>query len=189
MDVDTPGQAAEESQWPSLDQAAPAPTKRAGAEPRSDAERLRLLFDNMLEGFAYCRMIYDEEGRPDDFVYITVNPAFTALTGLTNVMGKKVTDVIPGIRDSNPELFEIYDRVTMTGEPEQFEVEVRQLGIVLNVSVFRPETGHFVAVFENITEHKQLEEELRELNRFLEYRVEERTRDLAEALRLQRDKE
>jgi hypothetical protein len=30
--------------------------------------RYGLFFESALEGFAYCRMLYDEEGRPDDFV-------------------------------------------------------------------------------------------------------------------------
>ena len=153
-------------------------------ESGPSAERLRLLFDNMLEGYAYCRMIFDAQGRPDDFVYIDVNSAFGRLTGLSDVVGKCVTEVIPGIKDSNPELFVTYGRVTRTGASEQFEVTVDQLAIVLNVSVFRPEPDHFVAVFENITDRKRAEEKLEELVRFLEFRVEQRTNDLAEALRL-----
>ncbi len=41
-----------------------------------------------------------------------------------------------------------------------------------------------MAVFQDVTARKRAERELVELNRFLEARVEERTRDLAEALRL-----
>lgn len=154
-----------------------------------DAEgvRLRLLFDYMLEGVAYCRMLFDEHGDPDDFVYLAVNPAFGSLTGLSDVVGKRVTEVIPGIKQTNPELFEAYGHVALTGEARQLEVEVEQLGIVLDVSVFRPEPGHFVAVFENITERKRIERELEELNRFLELRVEERTRDLEEAILLRHE--
>ena len=67
---------------------------------RESAKRYRGLLANMLEGFAYCRMVYDEEGRPDDFVYLAVNPAFSRLTGLTDVEGKRVTEVIPTSRSS-----------------------------------------------------------------------------------------
>ncbi len=148
--------------------------------------RLRLLFDHMLEGYAYCRMLYDADGHPEDFVYVDVNGAFGPLTGLSDVVGKHVTDVIPGIKDTNPELFEVYGRVARTGVPEQFEVEVEQLGIVLKISVFQPEPDYFVAVFDNITDRKRAERELEELNRFLELRVEQRTSDLAEALGLDR---
>lgn len=187
MDGDVPVRESSETQLPSDDQAPGSSAAGAVAKPPLAEDRLRLLFDNMLEGFAYCRMIYDEQERPLDFLYIAVNPAFNSLTGLSDVVGKRVTEVIPGIEDTNPEIFEIYDRVTRTGEPHRFEVEVEQLGIALDVSVFRPEPDHFVAVFQDITDKKRLEDELRELNRFLEYRVEERTRDLAEALRLRLD--
>jgi len=79
---------------------------------------------------------------------------------------------------------EIYGRVVRTGEPERFEANLDQLGVILNISVFRPEPGHFVAVFENITERKRAEQQVEALLRFLEYRVEQRTNDLAEAMRL-----
>jgi len=178
------GRGVDAARPPSDDEAEPAPSSHPESGFGADARRLRLLFDNMLEGYAYCRMIYDAEGRPDDFVYVGVNRAFALLTGLSDVVGKRVTEVIPGIKETNPDLFEVYGRVARTGLPERFEVEVEQLGIVLNISVFRPEPEHFVAVFENITERKRVERELEELNRFLEQRVEERTSDLAEALRL-----
>ena len=56
------------------------------------------LFENMLNGFAYCKMIFDQD-RPQDFIYLAVNSAFESLTGLKNVVGKKVSEVIPGIRE------------------------------------------------------------------------------------------
>jgi PAS domain S-box-containing protein len=121
--------------------------------------RFRSLFENMLSGYAYCKMIY-EAGQPQDFIYLETNSAFATLTGLKDVLGKRVTEVIPGIRESNPELFEIYGRVAMTGEPEKFETYVDALGIWFSVSVYSPEREHFVAVFENITERKRAEEAL-----------------------------
>ncbi len=87
---------------------------------RASDQLYRSLFENMLDGFAYCKMIF-EEGVPKDFIYLTVNKAFEDLTGLKNVTGKKVSEVIPGIRASDAELFEIYGRVALTGKPEQFE--------------------------------------------------------------------
>jgi PAS domain S-box-containing protein len=150
----------------------------------SHIERLQLLFDNMLEGYAYCRMLFGKDGEPEDFIYLEVNPAFGRLTGLSDVVGRRVTEIIPGIRKDNPEVFTVYGRVARIGEPEQFEVALDQLDLVLNISVFRPELDHFVAVFEDVTERKRAEQKLQELIRFLEHRVEERTNDLAEALEL-----
>ena len=151
--------------------------RRAEAALRERDLRYRLLFENMQEGFAYCRMLY-RDGRPDDFVYLAVNPAFEKLTGLKNVVGKKVTEVIPGIRESSPELFEAYGRVVSTGRPEKFDIYLGALDIWFSVAVHSVEQGHFVAVFDNITERKRAEAELAAAHSELEKRVAERTSEL-----------
>jgi PAS domain S-box-containing protein len=128
---------------------------------RESELRYRGLFDHMLEGLAYCRMLF-EDGEPQDFVYIAANEAFETLTGLKDVIGKRVTDVIPGIKESDTELFEIYGSVAMGGEPRRFEMFVEALGMWFDISVYCPEKEYFVAVFDVITERKQAEESLRE---------------------------
>src|SRR5208337_4629568 len=86
-------------------------------------ERCRSLFENMLEGFVFCRMLF-EHGQPRDFVYLSVNRAFENLTGLKDVTGKKVSEAVPGILESDPELFRIFGRVALTGILEKSEVFV-----------------------------------------------------------------
>jgi PAS domain S-box-containing protein len=121
----------------------------------------RSLFENMLNGFAYCRMLFDQD-QPQDFIYLDVNKAFETQTGLKNVVGKRVSEVIPGIRESDPELFEVYGRVARTGQPEFVETYVDALGMWFSISVYSPQTEHFVAVFNVVTERKQAEQRLRE---------------------------
>jgi PAS domain S-box-containing protein len=132
---------------------------------RESEGRYRSLFEHMLDGFAFCRMIY-EEGQPQDFIYLAVNGAFEKLTGLKDVVGKKVSEVIPGIRTANPELFDVYGRVASTGQPEQLEVYLGPLKMWLAISVYSPEKGTFVAVFENITKRKRVEAEIAHLASF-----------------------
>ncbi len=131
--------------------------KRTFVAIRESENRYRSLFDNMLEGFASCRMIRDQAGLPLDFVYLDVNKAFEGLTGLGDVVGKRVSEVIPGIRDSNPDLLERYDRVAQTGQPDCFETFVPPLGIWFSISVYSTEQGCFIAVFDNITARKNAE--------------------------------
>ena len=136
---------------------------RGNISGRAQAEserRYRSLFENMLEGFAYCEMLFDDRGRPTDFVYLAVNSSFGSLTGLADVVGKRFTEVIPGEKDSQAELFERYGRVVLTGEPERFEIEIKALGMWFSVSAYGAGNRCFVATFDNITERKQAEEAL-----------------------------
>ncbi len=136
---------------------------RDNTEHSLAAERLRLseqsyrrLFEHMSEGMASCQMLF-ENGKAKDFVYLEVNPRFTELTGLKEVVGKSVSELIPGICEKDPELIETYGRVAATGKPEKFERFVEGLQQWFAVSVFSSRPGFFVALFDVITERKQAE--------------------------------
>ena len=127
---------------------------------RESEERYRSLFENMLEGFAFCRMFY-EEGRPYDFKYLQVNKAFEKMTRLKDVIGRNVTEVIPNVQETNPELFEIYGRVAMTGKIERFESYLPALDVWFVISVYSPAKEFFIAIFEDITERKSAEKTIK----------------------------
>ena len=146
--------------------------KKADEALRKSEEEYSSLFSNMIDGFAYCQMIFDEKGKPVDFVYLQINDAFERITGLKRdlVVGKKVTQAIPGIKAANPELFEIYGRVALTGQKEKFEIFFKPLSMWLSISVYCPAKGYFAAVFEDITERKKAELELKDAeNRLFQF--------------------
>src|SRR6202030_3584145 len=84
--------------------------RKAGEESE---RRYRSLFENMLEGFAHCEMVFDDRGRPIDFVYLAVNSTFEELTGLRNVVGRKFTEIIQRGKDFYQKLFESFGRVAL----------------------------------------------------------------------------
>jgi diguanylate cyclase (GGDEF)-like protein len=132
--------------------------KTIEAHLRISEKRYHSLFGNMVEGFAFCRMLY-HNGQPDDIQYIEVNPAFASLTGLMEVTGRRMTEVVPGIKESNPEIFKIYGRVASGGSPEKFEIFVSPLNLWFSISAYHADTDNhcFVTVIENITERKLLQ--------------------------------
>ena len=74
------------------------------------------------------------------------------LTGLKDVVGRRVTEVVPGVRETDPELLRTYARVARTGVPEKLEVFLKALQSWLSIWVYCPKKGFFVAVFDVITE-------------------------------------
>jgi PAS domain S-box-containing protein len=163
--------------------------RKAVKELRESENRYHTLFATMFEGFAFCKMIYDNNNQPIDWIYIDVNRAFERLTGLKNIKGKKVTEAIPGIKESNPDLFRIYNQVVLTGKPTIFEIDFKPLNIWLNISVYSPQNKHFVAIFEDITERKNFELDLIELKNNLELEVKNRTIELEESYKFLKESE
>ncbi len=137
--------------------------KQAEAALKESEGDYRTLFENMLSGFAYCKILLDENNHPVDFVYLEINDAFERITTLKrkDVIGKRVTEAIPTIKDAHPELFEIYGQVALTGKPTEFTIFFEPLKIWLSISVHCPRREYFVAEFENITERKKAEETVR----------------------------
>lgn len=129
---------------------------------RKQAEsQYQMLFETMLDGFALHEMIFDDGGKPIDYRYLSVNPAFERLTGLSAevVLGNTVREVLPDIEDH---WIEFFGRVATTGEPGRFENVAAPLGKQFEVVAFRPRPGQFACVFQDVTERKQIEEALRE---------------------------
>ena len=116
----------------------------------------RNLIDYISNGYICSRMIF-EEGRPVDFIHEEVNEGFEKLTGLSNVVGRRVTEVLPGIFDSNPEFLEKHIRVVESGIPDHFEIYLKALNKWFSVSLYSPEKGYIVAIFDDITDRKLAE--------------------------------
>lgn len=128
---------------------------------KHDAEHYRKFLEHMFSGFIHCEAIFDDAGNMVDFIFLEVNRSFERMTGLRDVVGKRVTDIIPGVRETNPELFEASRRVALTGNSEKLEIYFDQLKLWFLTSLYSVEKGFFTFVFDNITEQKTKEKQLR----------------------------
>ena len=130
--------------------------KRVEATARKTELQYRALFENMSEGIAYCRMIFEED-KPRDYIYLSVNDAFAPVSGLRNVEGKRMSEVFAGQPPIGSPMLELYGRVARTGVPEKLETYVDRLDQWVSASVYSPEKGFFVGIFDVITKRKQAE--------------------------------
>ena len=110
-------------------------------------------------GYLCCRVI-SEEGRPVDFLYEEVNSGYDELTGLKNVAGRRMSEVMPGIAESNPVFLEKLIEVAESGTPCRFEESLE--GKWYDLSVYKPQEALLVALFYDITGRKETEKALKQ---------------------------
>ena len=149
---------------------------------RESEARFRTLFDTMDEGFCVIEFLDGPHGPLSDYVHVQANSAYERHAGIPNVVGQKVREMVPDEADS---WVAMYRNVLVTGEPIRFEQELIATGRHLELAAFRvePESRREVAViFQDVTERKQAEIALLELNETLERRVTEAVAERALAM-------
>jgi PAS domain S-box-containing protein len=138
-------------------------TERKQAEEalRKSEISFRALFENM----SNCVAIYEAVDGGEDFIFRDFNraAAYAERINREAVVGRRVTEVFPGVRDFG--LLEVFQRVWRTGSPESFPTasyrDNRIAGWREN-HVLRIPSGEVVAVYDDVTERKQAEERLTE---------------------------
>jgi diguanylate cyclase (GGDEF)-like protein/PAS domain S-box-containing protein len=128
-------------------------------ELKSSRTKLQNLFEHMSNGFALHEMIFDENGKPSDYRFVEVNPAFERMTGLSkeSLIGRTVLEVMP---DTESYWIRNYGEVVRTGEPRTFENYAQQINRWYKVAAYRPEPGKFAVTVEDVTELKLAQNEL-----------------------------
>jgi signal transduction histidine kinase/ActR/RegA family two-component response regulator len=130
---------------------------------RENEERYYLLFEHMLNGVVYHKLLYDDSGKAIDCVYLAANKAYLRMLGLTgDVTGKKASEVLPGLWEQSPALLEAIARVTASGNSETFDYFFEPQKKWYALSLYRPHTDHFVVVLEDIDERNRAKEQLQE---------------------------
>ena len=135
--------------------------KQAQAALKESEERLRSLYSSMIEGIAVHEIIYNSSGTPTDYRIIEVNPAFSAITGISKEAGIGALASSLYGTGSAPYL-DRYARVAETGVSEDFDTEFEPMKKSFHISVFSPAKGRFATVFTDITERKRAEAALQE---------------------------
>ncbi len=131
--------------------------KKAEAALRTSEGQYRLLFEEMMDGFALHDIICDANGKPVDYRFLIVNPAFEKLTGLRagSIIGRTLREVLP---DAESSWVERYGRVALDGQPEHFEEYSKNLQKHFEVRAFSPAPKQFAVILHDITQHKNAEE-------------------------------
>ncbi|UDL89338.1 PAS domain S-box protein [Mesorhizobium sp. PAMC28654] len=131
--------------------------RRSEAALRESETQYRALFDSIDEGFCIIERTDTQPGTPIDFRYIEANPAFESQSGIADVVGKTIRDVVPG---ESEEWLKTYDAVLKSGEPIRFERGLITNGRVLELYAFPLEgirRRRLAVIFQDITARKRAE--------------------------------
>jgi len=134
---------------------------------RQSESKYRQLFENMLNGFALHEMIFDDAGKPTDYRFLEINKAFEQITNLTSedVIGRRVTAIIPGIENDSADWIGKYGQVVLTGKPLQFEQYSEVMDKYVSVLAYATSPTTFAVLFEDISERKMADEKMAEKER------------------------
>ncbi|MFM7428026.1 MAG: PAS domain S-box protein, partial [Elainella sp.] len=158
--------------------------KQAEAQLREQEQFLRSIYEGVQQPIFVGDVLPDQSIRMASW-----NPAAAKLTGISSeeVAGKAVMDIF--LPDQAAEMLARYAQSITTGRPATFEERITfQNQTRWMLSTYNPlinsegQVHRVVGTVYDITDRKQLEQELRQINLELEQRVAERTQDLQQAM-------
>ena len=122
------------------------------------------LFFHMEDGFAYYKVIFDDYGKPVDYIFYDINDAYRRLTGLYDkpVIGRKATEIIPRVKNEPFDWMGKCGRVALTGKSLTFERHCPTSEKWLTVNAYCPEKGYLAMIIKDTTQSKKTELALRQ---------------------------
>jgi PAS domain S-box-containing protein len=141
------------------------PSSKAAAEqPLSSGQGIyQGLFLHMSDGFAYCKVLFDESGNAVDYVFCDANRAYRRITKLGDkpIIGRKASEVYPWLKDSCLDWIKVCGRVAQTGKSVMLEGHCKPLDRRYSANVYCPEKGYVAMITRDITARRKTEQALR----------------------------
>ncbi len=135
--------------------------KRTELALRDSETKYRSLFESIEEGFCLLEVIFDEDHRAADYLFLETNTVFEEQTGLRNPKGKTARELGSPLEQG---WTKTYGNVALTGEGVRFEYQSALTSKWFDVYASRvgdSPSRRVALVFNDITERKGAEDSLR----------------------------
>ena len=135
--------------------------KQAEQAMLESEKRYKELFNHMSSGV----IIYEAKENGRDFIIKNVNPAVEKIEKIKKeeILGKSVLKIFPAVKDSS--LFKVFQEVWKTGKPQKHPLSLYQDQRITGWRenyIYRLPSGEIVAVYDDITDRRLAEKELKE---------------------------
>lgn len=119
-------------------------------------QNYKTLFGKMLDGFALYEVLYDPAGKPANYRFLAVNPAFEQITSTSaeRLLGQTLRDILPS---TQAHLLGSFSEVVVSGNPAFFEIYSEEFCKHYAINAFCPVAGQFACIVRDVTERKQAE--------------------------------
>lgn len=124
---------------------------------------LRTLFQTMNEGVCFCRLVYNNDGLPDNYKIVSVNRQFE---NIVHIPESQIINKLGSEMMNNPIPFKIKEYKRMIAESNSMLMDTfnEQLGKHLLISVCAWESDGFAAIITDITAIRRAEDILKNKN-------------------------
>ena len=135
---------------------------QSNEELRSSQQRYEGLISSMVQPMALHEIICDAAGKPIDYRFLAVNPAYQELLNkpASEILGKRVLELLPELETH---WIDTFGQVALTGEPAHFQDYTSVLDRHFDVAAYSPEKGQFAAIITDISTRIKVEAERRRL--------------------------
>ena len=125
-------------------------------------QNYQLLFQEMEDAFTLNEILLDDQGKPVDYRFLSVNPAFEKMTGLpsADILGKTAREVLP---ETEPAQIDVYGKVALTGESIRFDQYSSTADQYFEVSAYMTSPKQFACTFSDVTKRTRAEEDTKKI--------------------------
>lgn len=106
---------------------------------------------NINEAFAYCEVVYNNQGIAYDYRVLEVNKAYRIQTGIPkeDIVGKTILEFFPDVEQT---WLDTFIEVALTQQPKSFVDYNHNTGKYYDMNAYSPKIGFFVIIFKDVTD-------------------------------------
>ncbi|MDP4180985.1 MAG: PAS domain S-box protein [Bacillota bacterium] len=138
--------------------------KKIQNQLKANEAKYRNLFMNMLNGFAYHKIVLNDENKPIDYIFLEVNDEFGKMIGLRkeDIVGKRASEIFGDLSKTDFNMIDKYGKVALGGEVIRFEQQLTQNeDRWVSFLIYSNEREYFSVICSDISEEKRAQREMK----------------------------